>query len=109
MKLVRSGKRPFHALQRWFSYAVWAVVLGIFLFWELTGNSSWTPWKTLSETAWDIEKRKPGTVKLLQAFLLGLTVHIRYRDTLESSVKWGYLLENDFDDFVRRTQEAGFR
>ncbi len=103
MSLRLSTKRPLHALQRWFSYYIWANVIIIFLFWELTGDLRWTPWKTLSETAWDVEKHYPGTVRYLQAFLLGLVVHIRFQTTLESSVKWGELLETRFNKLVEQT------
>jgi hypothetical protein len=102
-KLVLSTKRPFSAIQRWCSYFVWANVLIIFLIWEISGDWRYTPWKTLSETAWDVEKHYPGTVKLLEAFLLGLTVHIRYRTTLESSFVWGKLLEPRFNKLVEAT------
>lgn len=106
MKLKLSTKPAFDALQRWVSYWVWANVVIIFLIWELSGDWRWTPWKTLSETIWDVEKHYPGTVATFEAFFLGLTVHLRYRDTLESSYLWGKALEKQFDAFVRRTQEG---
>lgn len=101
--LTLSTKRPLDVVRRWLSRFVWARWLLGFLFWELLGDLSWTPWKTLSETAWDVEQEYPGAQRELEAFLLGLVVHIRYRYTLESSVEWGRALETQFDAFVTRT------
>lgn len=98
--LRRSTKPPFDFFQRWFSRLVWAKWLLGFLFWELSGDLPYTPWRTLSETAWDVELEYPGTQKELQDFLLGLAVHIRYRTTLESSIEWAKENAADFDRFV---------
>lgn len=98
--LRRSTKRAFDRLQRWVSRIVWARWLVGFLFWELTGDLPFTPWRTLSETVWDVEREYPGSKRYLEAFLLGLVIHIRYRDTLESSVEWALELEPNFDRFV---------
>jgi len=99
-RLRLSTLPPFDKAQRWVSRIVWARWLLGFLFWELLGTRRFTPWRTLSETAWDIEKEYPGTQRELEAFLLGLVVHIRYRTTLTSAVQWGVLLQSDFDAFV---------
>lgn len=98
--LRRSTKKRFDLAQRWVSRIVWGRWLLGFLFWELTGDLPLTPWRTLSETAWDIEEQYPGTQKELEEFLLGLLVHIRYRDTLSSSLAWARELEPNFDRFV---------
>ena len=98
--LRRAVHHPFDFVQRWVSRFIWAQWLIDFLFWELTGTLPYTPWRTLSETAWDVEKEYPGTKRYLEAFLLGLVVHIRYRTTLESSIQWGLALEARFDQLV---------
>lgn len=103
MRLVRSTKPAFDFVQRWVSRWVWAWWLCDFLFWELTGDIRFTPWRTLSETAWDVEKDMPGTKRYLEAFLLGLVVHIRYRKTLKSSIEWAFEAEAAFDRFVKAT------
>ena len=92
---------PFRGARRWISRIVWGRWLAGFLFWELTGTLRWTPWRTLSETAWDVEAEYPGARELLQGFLLGLVIHIRYRTTLKSSVEFGMELQNDFDRWVK--------
>jgi hypothetical protein len=74
------------------SYIVWSFVLFTFLFFELTGLLFFTPWRTLSETGWDVEKKHPGVRRKLCGFLFGLAVHIRYRDTMKSSYEWGLAL-----------------
>lgn len=101
--LRRSTKPPFDFLQRWISRVVWAKWLLGFLFWELSGDLPYTPWRTLSETAWDVEQEYPGTKEELEDFLLGLAVHIRYRTTLESSIEWAKVNAADFDAFVGRS------
>lgn len=98
--LVSSTKRRFNEFQRWISYAVWSRWLLGFLFWEGTGDLPYTPWRTLSETGWDFEEQYPGEKINLDAFLLGLAVHIRDRDTLESSVDWAYRNLDAFDEFI---------
>jgi hypothetical protein len=100
VRLRLSALPPLDCAQRWISRVVWARWLAGFLFWELLGTVRLTPWRTLSETAWDTEKKYPGAQRLLQGFLLGLTIHIRYRTTLKSSVAWGLALHDDFDAFV---------
>lgn len=100
MKLRLSTLPPFDFAQRWVSRIVWGQWLAGFLVREGLGTLRWTPWRTLSETAWDVEREYPGAQRLLQGFLLGLVVHIRYRTTLESSVRWGLTLQDDFDSFV---------
>lgn len=101
MRLRLSTLPPFDAAQRWFSRLVWGAWLAAFLVFELTGTLRWTPWRTLSETAWDTEARYPGTQRELQGFLLGLAIHIRYRTTLKSSVALGMALQDDFDRWVK--------
>lgn len=96
-----SNLPPFDAAQRWFSRLVWGRWLADFLFWELAGTLRFTPWRTLSETGWDVEARYPGAQRLLQGFLLGLVVHIRYRTTLRSSVRFGMALQDNFDAWVQ--------
>lgn len=98
MRLKRSTLPGFDTVQRIFSYAVWSKWLVGFLFWELTGLLRWTPWKTLSETAWDVEADHPGTKRYLEAFLLGLTIHIRYRTTLESAVAYAHERLQELDE-----------
>lgn len=98
--LRRSTKPPFDFFQRWFSRLVWAKWLLGFLFWELSGDLPYTPWRTLSETAWDVEQEYPGMKIELEDFLLGLAVHIRYRTTLESSIAWAKVNAVAFNEFV---------
>lgn len=90
--LKRSTLPAFDFIQRICSYLVWGLVVLIFLFFELTGLLPFTPWRTLSETGWDLDEHHPGIREKLSAFLFGLAVHIRYRDTLESSYSWGQKL-----------------
>lgn len=90
----------FDLIQRWVSRIIWTRWLLGFLFWELSGDLPYTPWRTLSETAWDVEKEYPGTRADLEDFLLGLTIHIRYRDTLSSSVRFAGSVRNEFNQFV---------
>ena len=95
-----SVHRRFDSAQRWASRLVWGRWLIGFLFWELTGLLSFTPWRTLSETAWDTEELYPGTRRALETFLLGLVIHIRYRYTLESSIEYAQRIEKNFDYMV---------
>lgn len=104
-RLRLSALPPFDAAQRLFSRIIWGAWLGAFLFLELLGTLRWTPWRTLSETGWDAEDKHPDTVRALQGFLLGLTVHIRYRTTLESSVELGMALQDDFDAWIKERDE----
>lgn len=107
MKLKLSTLPPFRGAQRLISRLVWGRWLAGFLFWELTGTRRYTPWRTLSETAWDVEEEYPDTVRLLQAFLLGLAIHIRYRTTLKSSVEFAWYRTADFERWVEgATDEA---
>jgi hypothetical protein len=106
-RLLLSKLPRFRGTQRLISRAVWGRWLSGFLFWELTGTRRLTPWRTLSETAWDIEEQRPGAVRLLQGFLLGLTIHIRYRTTLKSSVEFGLRLQADFDAWVEGKEGYG--
>ena len=55
---------------------------------------------SLSETAWDTEEKYPGSRKKLEIFLIALTVHIRYKTTLESSLEWAIRNEKRFDHYV---------
>ena len=64
----------------------------MFLFWELTGDLKWTPWKTFSETVWDVEKRHPGTKRRVLAFSLALSEHMLERTELKAAYAWA--LEN---------------
>jgi hypothetical protein len=88
-KLRLSSLPPFDWVQRVVSYLVWGLYFVGFLFWELTGLLPFTPWRTLSETAWDLEAKHPDIRRKLSGFLIGLAVHIRYRDDLTSSYAWG--------------------
>jgi len=106
-RLILSKLPRFHRTQRAISRVVWGRWLADFLFWEFFGTLRWTPWRTLSETAWDIEEQRPGAVRLLQGFLLGLTIHIRYRTTLRSSVTFGLELASDFDAWVEEKEGYG--
>lgn len=100
-RLRLSTKPAFDFIQRWASRAVWARWLLGFLFWELVGDLPYTPWRTLSETAWDAEKEYPGSKRYLEDFLLGLAIHIRYRTTLESSIEFAVEIRSEFDEFIR--------
>jgi len=79
---------------------VWTGWLSLFFALEGSGDLPYTPWRTLSETGWDFQQDYPDKKKDLDAFLLGLAVHIRDRDTLESSVEWAYRNIDAFDKFV---------
>ena len=98
--LVSSTKPKFNEFQRWISRAVWSRWLLGFLFWEVSGDQKYTPWRTLSETAWDVEEEYPGTQRELEAFLVGLAIHIHYRDTLQSSVSFAYAHLDEFAEFA---------
>lgn len=100
MKLRLSNLPPLDFAQRWISRVVWGAWFIWFLVVEGLGTLRWTPWRTLSETGWDVENEYPGARRVLQGFLLGLVVHIRYRTTFKSSIAWGMALQNDFDKFV---------
>jgi hypothetical protein len=76
---------------------MWSLVLLVFLLVELTGLLPFTPWRTLSETGWDVEKKHPGVRRKLCGFLFGLAVHIMYRDTLKSSYEWGLALVDELE------------
>lgn len=99
-KLRLSTKPAFDFIQRWFSRLIWGEWFAEFLVREGLGDLPYTPWRTLSETAWDLEKEYPGTQAELEDFLLGLVIHIRYRDTLESSIEFAKSVRGEFDDFV---------
>lgn len=102
--LVSSNKRHISSIRRWISRLVWSRWLGDFLFWEGTGDLKYTPWVTLSETAWDFEKEYPGTQAELEAFLVGLAIHIHYGYTLQSSVDFAYAHLDEFAEFVDNTK-----
>lgn len=104
MRLRLSTRPAFDWVQRWVSRVVWARWLVGFLFWEGLGDLPYTPWRTLSETAWDLEVEYPEAKQYLEDFLLGLAIHIRNRDTLESSVEFAAEIRPEFDQFLRRTQ-----
>lgn len=106
MKLSLSTLPPFNAMQRWISQLVWGRWLAGFLFWELTGTRRYTPWRTLSETAWDTEQHHPETRGLLQGFLLGLAIHIRYRTTLKSSFRVGMAMQANFDALLEEVMPS---
>lgn len=100
--LVSSLRPPLTFIRRWVSRVIWTKWLLGFLFWEGTGDWKYTPWATLSETGWDFEKEFPQYKNDLDAFLLGLAIHIRKRDTLESSVEWAYHHLDAFDEFLNQ-------
>lgn len=64
------------------SDAIWAGWLGLFLVLELTAYFRFTPWDTLSSTAWLNEKEYPILRTVLFGFLIGLAVHIRFQTGL---------------------------
>ena len=101
-KLRISTLPPFDWAQRMCSYVVWGCGLLSFLFWELSGTVKFTPWRTLSETAWDIDQKHPGVKAELETFLLALVVHIRYRTTLRSALVWAAENKADFNAWVVR-------
>lgn len=100
-RLRLSTLPPFCFAQRVCSYFVWGlvllVVLPLFLFFELTGLLRFTPWRTLSETGWDLDKHHPEIKRRLCGFLFGLAVHFWGRDTLKSSYAWGLALVDELD------------
>lgn len=100
LRLRLSTKRAYDRFRRWVSRIVWARWLLGFLFWELSGDLSFMPWGTLSETAWDVEEEYPGSKQYLEDFLLGLAIHIRYRYTLESSIEFASEIRPEFDEFI---------
>lgn len=100
MGLIPSPKPLLSKGQRGVSRVVWAKWLLSFGFWELTGDLRFVPWKTLSETAWDVERSRPGTRKALLAFLLGLAAHIRYRTELRPAIVWGWKHADAFDKWL---------
>lgn len=83
---------------------VWGRWLLGFLFWELSGDTGWLPWATLSETTWDVEQEYPGTRQALFGFLVGLAVHIRYSIKLTDAVRWG-IDQKDLDADLLRNLE----
>lgn len=102
MKLPRlhlSTLPPFDFAQRVCSYFVWGivllVVLPLFFAFELTGLLPFTPWRTLSETGWDLEKHHPVIKRKLCGFLFGLAMHFWGRTTLRSSYSWGLAFVDD--------------
>lgn len=106
MNVLRiSTKRAFDSFQRYVSRAIWARWLLGFLFWELSGDLPYTPWRTLSETAWDVELEYPGSKSYLEDFLLGLAIHIRYRTTLESSIQFATKIRPELDLLVVENQK----
>lgn len=58
---------------------MWASVGMVFLAVELTGDMPETPWRTLSETTWDLEKEHPVLAPAVAGAMLGLAVHLRSR------------------------------
>jgi hypothetical protein len=69
---------------------------------EGIGVVRWTPWKTFSETVWDVEKYHPGTKRQLLAFTLGLAVHIRYRTELRPALQWAEKHVDEFDVWLEQ-------
>ena len=102
-KLVPSTKPLFDWIQRWVSRIVWGEWFAEFLVREGLGDLPLVPWRTLSETAWDLEREYHGTQADLEDFLIGLAVHIRYRTTLESSIQWAEQNKSRFDELVKGT------
>jgi hypothetical protein len=58
---------------------MWAAAGAVFLAVELTGDMPGTPWRTLSETTWDLEREHPMLAPAVAGALLGLSVHLRSR------------------------------
>lgn len=80
-------------MTRWvWSYAVWAAWIILFLLLELPGNFRVVPWVTLSETSWHAEHTYPVVRALLEAFLIGLTIHIVFEITLWKSQLFGLVV-----------------
>lgn len=88
-----SNRKPFDSVQRWVSRVVWGRWALGFFFWEGTGDLRWTPWKTLSETIWDVEREYPGTRDAVFGLLLGLAIHLRYKVKLQDALEWGLTRE----------------
>lgn len=80
-------------MTRWvWSYGVWVAWLVLFLLLELPGEFRWTPWVTLSETSWHAEHTYPAVRILLDAFLVGLTLHIVFEITLWKAELYGLVV-----------------
>lgn len=105
LRLVPPSPKPlFDKAQRGVSRVVWGKWILSFLFWELTGDLRWCPWKTFSETVWDVEKTHPGTKKKVLAFALALADHMLYRTELRGSWDWA---QTNVDDFEAWLQSRG--
>lgn len=87
--------------QRGVSRVVWGQWLKSFIVRELLGNQRWCPWKTFSETVWDVEKHHPGTKRMVLAFALALADHMLFRTELRASWEWALTRVDDFEDWIR--------
>lgn len=100
-----SNKKPFNFIQRWISRLIWGRWGLGFLFWESTGDLPYIPWRTLSETVWDVEKEYPGTADDIFGLLLGLSVHLRWKVEIFDALDWG-LSRTDLSQIFLQEVEA---
>jgi hypothetical protein len=61
------------------SLIVWGLWLAAFLIIELPAAFGWTPWRTLSETSWNVEQWWEPTRIILEVFLAVLLLHICFK------------------------------
>ena len=61
------------------SLIVWGLWLLAFLIIELPAAFGWTPWRTLSETSWNVEQWWEPTRIILEVFLAVLLLHICFK------------------------------
>ena len=80
-------------MSRWvWGYVVYGLWLLLFLGLELPGYFREVPWVTLSETSWHAEATYRVLPSIMFGFLLGLSVHIRYRVPLWHAVAFGVMV-----------------
>lgn len=102
MRLVPPSPKPLlDKAQRALSRIVWGRWLLGFLFWESTGDLRWCPWKTFSETVWDVEKHYPGTKREVVAFALALADHMEFRTELRGSWEWALANVDEFEAWLQ--------
>lgn len=80
MKAPTSADGKMGARERRASRIVWGAWLAAFFAIEFSGLSKWTPWRTLSSTAWDLEdEHRVGPIArlFLDGGLAVLRTHIR--------------------------------
>lgn len=74
------------------SNEVWGSLLAVFLILEILGLFAFTPWSTLSQTAWWNESTYPWLKTILLGFLIGLAVHIRFSTGLWKTTIGGIII-----------------